>query len=168
MISFDGKSKTIRLDTANSSYCITIAQRGYIAHSYYGPKIGQDDVSYLTRQMEYPFGGSDFFREKLSLLDFLPQEMPTDGLGDFREAALAITNASGNNAVELKYKSHKIMEGSVKLQGLPGTFDSDFSKGQTLQLTAEDQTLGLTADLFYTIYDDTDAIVPVSTAPKKS
>ena len=159
MISFDEKSKTIRLDTANSSYCITIAQRGYIAHSYYGPKIGQDDISYLTRQMEYPFGGSNFFREKLSLLDFLPQEMPTDGLGDFREAALAITNASGNNAVELKYKSHKIMEGSVKLQGLPCTFDSDFSKGQTLQLTAEDQTLGLTVDLFYTIYDDIDAIV---------
>ena len=97
MISFDEKSKTIRLDTANSSYCITIAQRGYIAHSYYGPKIGQDDVSYLTRQMEYPFGGSDFFREKLSLLDFLPQEMPTDGLGDFREAALAITNAHNHS-----------------------------------------------------------------------
>ena len=159
MISFNEKTNTFRLDTANSTYCILISEKGYLAHCYYGPKIADDDISYLTRQKEYGFSDSPVFREKLSLLDFLPQEMPTDGLGDFRYSALAITNSTGNNAVELKYKSHQIIDGTVKLQGLPHVFDSTNSKGQTLKIKTTDEILGITVDLFYTIFDDTNAIV---------
>ena len=159
MITFDKQSKLFRLDTAASTYCILISEKGYLAHAYYGRKIGEDDVGYLTRQMEYGFSDSPVFREKLSLLDFLPQEMPTDGIGDFRYSALAITNSSGNNAVELKYKSHRIIDGTLKLQGLPHVFATTNSKAQTLQITTTDEILGVTVDLFYTIFDDTDAIV---------
>ncbi len=158
MISFDEKSKTFRLDTANSTYCITIADKGYLAHSYYGPKIGKDDVSYLTRQMEYPFADSPVFREKLSLLDFLPQEYPTDGIGDFRKSALAITNNNGNNAVELKYKDYKIFKGTLALAGMPCVFDDTF-KAQTLVITLADNTLNIEVELYYTVFEDTDAIV---------
>ena len=158
MISFDEKTKTIRLDTANSTYCITIADKGYLAHSYYGPKIGKDDVSYLTRQMEYPFADSPVFREKLSLLDFLPQEYPTDGIGDFRKSALAITNSNGNNAVELKYKDYKIFKGTLALAGMPCVFDDTF-KAQTLVITLADNTLNIEVELYYTVFEDTDAIV---------
>ena len=156
MISFNKSTNTFRLDTTNSTYCITIAQKGYVAHSYYGPKIGDDDVSYLTRQMEYPFADSPVFREKLSLLDFLPQELPTDGLGDYRESAIAITDSNGNNAVELKYKAYEIINGTNKLNGLPCVFGSN---AQTLKITTVDEILNITVDLFYTIFDDTDAIV---------
>ena len=73
MITYNESTRTFRLDTTNSTYCITIAAKGYVAHSYYGPKIGNDDTTYLLRQMEYPFADSPTFREKLSLLDFLHQ-----------------------------------------------------------------------------------------------
>ncbi len=159
MITFNEQTRIFRLDTANSTYCILVSEKGYIAHCYYGPKIADDDISYLTRQKEYGFSDSPVFREKLSLLDFLPQEMPTDGVGDFRYSALAITNSTGNNAVELKYKSYQIIDGTEKLQGLPHVFASANSKGQTLKLTSTDEILGVTVDLFYTIFDDIDAIV---------
>ena len=159
MISFDEEKKLFRLDTENSTYCILISERGYLAHCYYGSKIGGDDVSYLTRQKEYGFSDSPVFREKLSLLDFLPQEIPTSGVGDFRESALAVTNSSGNNAVELKYKSYEIFNGTNRLTGLPCVFDSVDAKSQTLRITACDEVLGISADLFYTVFDDTDAIV---------
>ena len=159
MISFDEGKKLFRLDTANSTYCILISERGYLAHCYYGSKIGGDDVSYLTRQKEYGFSDSPVFREKLSLLDFLPQEIPTDGIGDFRESALAVKNSNGNNAVELKYKSHEIFDGTNRLTGLPCVFDSGNVKSQTLRITTCDEVLGIDADLFYTVFDDTDAIV---------
>ena len=159
MISFDEEKKLFRLDTANSTYCILISERGYLAHCYYGSKIGGDDVSYLTRQKEYGFSDSPVFREKLSLLDFLPQEIPTSGVGDFRESALAVTNSNGNNAVELKYKSYEIFNGTNRLTGLPCVFDSVDAKSQTLRITACDEVLGISADLFYTVFDDTDAIV---------
>ena len=158
MISYNDKTQTFRLDTANSTYCITVAKKGYVAHTYYGPKIADDDVSYLTRQMEYPFADSPVFREKLTILDFLYQEMPTDGVGDFRKSALAITNSTGNNAVELKYKDFKITDGCPSLTGLPCVFDKS-NKAQTLVITTEDKVLGIDVELYYTIFDDTDAIV---------
>ena len=158
MITYNEQTKTFRLDTTDSTYCMTVAQKGYLAHSYYGPKIGEDNISYLTRQMEYPFADSPVFREKLSLLDFLPQEYPTDGVGDFRKSALAITNTSGNNAVELKYKDYKIIEGAPALNELPCVFD-ETDKAQTLIITLADNTLGVEVELYYTVFDDTDTIV---------
>ena len=158
MISFNDKTRTFRLDTANSTYCITVAEKGYLAHSYYGPKIGNDDTTYLLRQMEYPFADSPSFREKLSLLDFLHQEMPTDGVGDFRKTALAVTNNSGNNAIELKYHSYKIIDDCPSLTGLPCVFDKS-NKAQTLVITTQDEILGVDVELYYTVVDDTDAIV---------
>ena len=164
MITFNKATRSFRLDTAASTYCILISEKGYIAHTYYGPSIGNDDVSYLARQREYGFSDSPVFREKLGLLDFLPQELPTDGLGDYRESALAITDSNGNNAVELKYKSYEIFDGTNKLKGMPCVFDKKKSGknnagAQTLKLTATDDILGITAELFYTVFDDTDAIV---------
>lgn len=159
MISFNKEQNSFRLDTPDSNYVITITKKRYVAHSYYGPKIGQDDVSYLTRQMEYGFSDNKIFREKLSLLDFLPQEMPTSGVGDFREPALAITNSNGNNAVELKYKSYKITDGTQPVPGLPAVFDSPEEKAQTLEILTEDEVLGLQVTLIYTVFDNLNAII---------
>ncbi|MCQ2592123.1 MAG: alpha-galactosidase [Treponema sp.] len=158
MISFNEKNKTFKLDTPNSSYCITISHKGYLAHSYYGSKIGNDDVSYLTRQMEYGFSNNPIFREKHSLLDFLPQEMPTDGVGDFRESALAVTNSKGNNGIELIYKSHKIIDGTISLPGLPSVF-GEKNESQTLEITTEDSVLNTEVVLVYTIFQNIDAVV---------
>lgn len=159
MITFEKDSKTFRLDTPNSTYCITITKKGYLAHTYYGNKIGNDDVSYLTRQTEYFMSGdNDVFREKHTLLDFLPQEMPTSGVGDFRESALAITDNSGHNAVELKYKSYNILEGTISLEGLPAVF-GDKKTSQTLQIITEDPVLGIEVSLYYSIFEELDAVI---------
>ena len=158
MIFFDKTQKLFRLETPNSSYRICITQKGYVSHAYYGAKIGNDDISYLTRQFEYGFSNSDIFREKHSLLDFLPMEYPFDGVGDFRKSAIAITNQNGNNAVELKYKDYKIIDGTVQLDGLPCVF-GEKSSCQTLEIFTEDEVLGLEVILFYTVFEDNDAIV---------
>ena len=76
MIKFYEETQTFRLDTLNSTYCITVAKKGYLGHSYYGKKIGDDDISYLMRQSEYFMSDGEVFREKHTLLDFLPQELP--------------------------------------------------------------------------------------------
>ncbi len=159
MVTFNKDQKTFRLETPNSTYAITIAKKGYVAHTYYGPKIGPDDISYLTRQTEYGFSDSEIFREKHSLLDFLPQELPTDGVGDYRQSALAITNSTGHNAVELKYVSHKIYNGTTTLPSLPSVFDTANDKSQTLEITTEDPILGIQVNLLYTVFDNIDAIV---------
>ncbi|MBO4858869.1 MAG: alpha-galactosidase [Treponema sp.] len=162
MITFNEQQKLFKLETPDSTYAILISEKGYLAHAYYGPKIGDDDVSYLTRQFEYGFSGNKIFREKHSLLDFLPQELPTEGIGDFREAALSITDSQNHNAVELHYESHKIYEGAVAIEGLPCVFDD--AKGgkkncSTLEITTGDKVLGINVILKYTVFDDCNAIV---------
>jgi len=156
MIKFNKESKSFYLNTTSSTYVITISKKGYLAHTYYGPKITEEDVSYLTRQMEYGFSNSEIFREKHSLLDFLPQEYPTDGVGDYRQSALAISDSTNHNAVELKYKSYKISKETPKLPGLPCVFGNN---AETLEITLEDTVLGIEVVLLFTIFDDTDAIV---------
>lgn len=158
MITFNKEFKTFRIDTPNSTYCITISEKGYLAHSYYGSKIGNDNISYLTRQMEYGFSSSEVFREKHSLLDFLPQELPTDGVGDFRESALSIYNNNGNNGVELKYKDYKISEGTQTIPGLPAVFDRN-SKSQVLEIITTDEVLGIEVSLMYTVFEELDAVI---------
>lgn len=158
MILFDKNSSSFRLETPASSYIITIAKKGYVAHTYYGTKLADDDVTYLLRQMEYGFSDNKIFREKLSLLDMLPQELPTDGVGDFRESALAVTDVNGHNAIELKYKSYKITDGAQKLNGLPSVF-GEKKDCQTLEIFTEDEVLGVEVTLVYTVFNDCDAIV---------
>jgi alpha-galactosidase len=158
MISFDSKTNTFRLETPNSTYCIFINERGYIGHSYYGSKIGKDDVSYLTRNKEYGFSDNKIFREKGSFMDFFPQELPSDGLGDFREAALAVCDSEGHNAIELKYKSHKITGGACPLPGLPAVF-GDEKACSVLEIIATDDVLNAEVTIVYTVFEKLDAIV---------
>ena len=158
MISFDSKTNSFRLETPNSTYCIFINERGYIGHSYYGSKIGKDDLSYLTRNKEYGFSDSKVFREKGSFMDFFPQELPTDGLGDFREAALAVCDSEGHNGIELKYKNHKISGGTKPLTGLPAVFGNE-KDSSVLELTATDDVLNAEVTIIYTVFEKLDAII---------
>ena len=158
MISFDSKTNSFRLETPNSTYCIFINERGYIGHSYYGSKIGKDDLSYLTRNKEYGFSDSKVFREKGSFMDFFPQELPTDGLGDFREAALAVCDSEGHNGIELKYKNHKISGGTKPLTGLPAVFGNE-KDSSVLELTATDDVLNAEVSIIYTVFEKLDAII---------
>ena len=158
MITFNKDNRTFRLDTPSSTYCISICRDGYIGHAYYGSKIGDDDVTFLTRFREFGFSDSQIFREKHSFLDFFPQEYPTDGVGDYRESALAITDSTGHNAVELKYKSHKIEKGTAAIKGLPAVF-GDAAECSRLELTATDDILGVEVTLIYTVFEKIDAIV---------
>ena len=158
MISFDSKTNSFRLETPNSTYCIFINERGYIGHSYYGSKIGKDDLSYLTRNKEYGFSDSKIFREKGSFMDFFPQELPADGLGDFREAALAVCDSEGHNGIELKYINHKISGETKPLTGLPAVFGNE-KDSSVLELTATDDVLNAEVTIIYTVFEKLDAII---------
>lgn len=157
MITFNKDTNTFRLDTANTTYAICI-NRGYVGHAYYGKKLGDDDITYLSRPSEFGFSNGEIFREKHSFLDYFPQEYPTEGLGDFREAALAITNSNGNNAVELQYVDYKITKACIPLDKLPCVFGKE-KDSETLEIITRDNVLNVEVTLSYTIFKDCDAII---------
>ena len=157
MIKYDKAQKSFWISTEKSEYIIYVCN-GILGHAYYGKKIGNDDVSYLTRSLEYPFGGVNPERETLSFHDFFPMEIPFDGLGDFRNSAVAVKTESGHNAILPEYKSHKIYKGFPNLEGLPHVFGKN-EECETLEITCFDDVINVSVILYYTVFSDTDAIV---------
>ena len=155
MITYNKQTKMFFLNTPNSTYAMKVTD-GYLGHAYYGSSIGEDDISYLLRADQYPFYPSKLPREKLSFMDMYPHELPTDGLGDFRESAIAITSSSGNNGVFPEYDSFRIYKGCPSFQGLPCVFGDN---ADTLEITCKDNVLGIKIILDYVVFSDKDIIV---------
>ncbi len=156
-ISYIDHYKMVKLDTDNTSYVLSVLpDDGYVGHVYYGPHIPDDDVRYLLRTDEVP-EPSVRKREKCSFMDFFPMELPGNGTGDFREGCIEILDHEGHNAVEFKYKSHRIYHGKPGLEGLPATFAPE-DKCMTLELCLQDECIGLEAVVLMSVFEGSDAI----------
>ena len=154
-IFFNETTRTFRLDAKNTSYMFKILdEEGFVAHAYWGKKINDTDASYLLSRIPSP---ASFERERASIMDFMPQEFPTEDLGDFREAAFGLLDADGHEAASFVYQSHTIDRGKPGLAGLPATFGNE-DDCETLEMTLVDRILGLRAVLLYTVFENLDVI----------
>lgn len=160
MILFDEKSMAFRLDTPNSSYNMQVLDYGFLAHTYYGAKISDIDLGYTFQKYDRSFAPNpnESFKDRSYSLDFMLQEIPCNGTGDFRTSALSIRDSNGNTATSLKYKSHKIYRGKPKLKGLPATYTEDESQADTLEILMEDNISGAEVTLIYTAFNKLDVI----------
>ena len=84
-ISYTPEERVFRLDTPNTTYLIGIADtNGFLGHIYYGPRVPDDNMSYLLRTGEPPLPPSQNPRERASFCDTFPFEYPAWGGGDYR------------------------------------------------------------------------------------
>lgn len=154
---YDETRKMFRLDTDHTSYVIAITEAGYAAHLYYGKRVSHFPDAKLLRQDEYP--APDVLpREKLTYLNALPFEYPTDGVGDFRPGALCVRNAKGQPGCELFYAFHTVTEGKEGLPGLPASFPGEEQGVESLSLVLTDPALSLTVTLLYSVFPKEDVI----------
>jgi len=157
MISFNKEKRTFFLKTNNSSYVIKLLENGMLLHWYYGAAIAEDDVSYYNLLGDKCYSamlssdGFDFTK------DCAPAEYPTFGDGDFRSPAFCAKNADGRSVNELLYVSHRIFNGKPALEGLP-SFDVDTDHVQTLEICTRDRISGLEIWLYYSVFENEDAI----------
>lgn len=66
---------------------------------------------------------------------------------------------NGSTITDLRYESHKIINGKPELEGLPATYVENEDEAQTLEITLIDSLIGLKAILSYTTYENYDAII---------
>ena len=157
-ITFNESIKSFKLTAKDTSYIMQVAPGGYLAHTYYGKALPDDDLTYLLRFDEFPFTPEKNLRELCSYMDCLPLEYPCFGIGDYREHCFSIVDENGATAADLRYKSHRIYNGKPKLEGLPATFTNNDSEAQTLEITLEDKPAQLEVTLIYTAFADLDVI----------
>lgn len=159
-ITFDSEKRIFKLDTAASSYIFEIYEENYIVHLYYGAKIPDSNVA----QFKYRGGFPSFSPYNIKVNDWLfspdvaPLEYSGEGTGDFRSSAVAVRNADGNNATDMRYKSHRIYKGKPPIEGLPALYVENEDEAETLELLAEDSVTGVQAVLFYTVFENLGAM----------
>lgn len=164
MITYLEEARQFQLDTPQSSYVLTVADEGFLLHTYWGKRLAPQDLTDLLRLGEPPFVPSQNERERASFMDCAPFEYPCAGTGDYREAAFGIETADGSRVCDLRCVSHRIYRGKPVLRGLPHTWGEG---AETLELTMQDAASGLFVLLNYTIFDGLDAVIRSATVQNR-
>ncbi len=151
------------LATDNSSYIMHILPSGHAEHIYYGRKLSRP-VQYLTTLMEKRYTrqkNATYYSDEdttLSLDDVL-LEFSAEGKGDYRIPLVAVSaGENGERTADFRYKGYMRHEGIAQISGLPQA-KADKTEAESLLLVFEDEKLGLTLTLTYTIFPELDAIV---------
>lgn len=145
------------IQTKKSSYQMKV-DNGFLIHTYYGPNVGDADMSYLARTIDRGFSGNpDGITERGYSLDTQLLEYSAYGTGDFRNDCLKVLYADGSQVTDLKYVSYEIKEGKYALPGLPAMYQGE-EKAETLEITLRDQWKNLEVVLYYGVFENLDII----------
>jgi alpha-galactosidase len=137
---------------------IEIVKSRYLASRYWGKSIHEWHDSSELSFVERPFTPIPDPDDPLLSLDTLPQEYPAFGNTDFRSPAYQVRQEDGSTITDLRYRSHCVLHGKPAQQGLPSTYVENDSEAETLEITLSDDLIGLEVVLFYTIFDEFDAM----------
>ncbi len=153
-ITFHPEKSIFKLDTSASSYIFKIGDGGYVMGLYYGGRLDEHDVDYLTvregHDSTVPLSAS--VADWRFSPDTMQAEYPAYGSGDYRVPAVMIENAAGNSVTDCRYLGHKIYRGKTGVPGMPSTYASD-DEAETLELYCRDVT-GAEFTLVYTVFEN--------------
>lgn len=158
MILFDQNNRVFTLHTKNTTYQMKADQYGVLLHTYYGPRVEEDDLSFLIRYADrggfspnLPEAGD---RRDYSL-DTIPQEYSTCGVGDYRLCSAEVEYADGSILADFRYTGFKIHRGKYSLEGLPAFFGTDW---KTLSIRLCDPHTQIEVELLYGVCEEYDLI----------
>ena len=152
-------TRQLILETKNTAYQMKIDELGYLQHLYYGPKLGQNDMSYPFRIYDHGFSGNpyDMRQNRAYSLDSMAQEYTSFGVGDFRVTSIRASCSDGSRCAAFRYESHEIQDGKYAIPGLPSVYDSG-QIAQTLIVTLIDNAANIRIKLYYGVFEELDVI----------
>lgn len=152
-ITFHHYNQVVHIRNESVSYVMEIVDGRYLVHRYFGESIRK----YRGAGVPYYFKRGyntehDSTVENVSFDNF-PFEYPIRGHGDYRIPALGITQETGIEFIDLKFKQWRVLKNKPEINGLPSTF-ADEKDAKTLEVLCEDQNAGVRVYLYYTIFED--------------
>lgn len=153
-VTYNSESCTFYLDGKNISYVFFINSQGYAEHLYFGTKIPHDTLMH-TRFLS---GAHSFLptlpgKDNTCGYQYFQSELTFFGNSDYREPCVLTENKEGDRLCELLYYDYEILESKPEISGMPSMCGDE-----TLLLHLKDKTTGFAADLYYTVYEDSDVI----------
>lgn len=148
------------LHTKNSTYQMKVDDKGVLLHTYYGKRTDETDYSYLISFADRGFSGNIAAArgDRTYSLDYLPQEFPVCGSGDYRVSCLNADLGAGVNDCLLFFDSYRTYRGKYSLEGLPAMFAEDGDPVETLEILLKDYQDDLYVRLLYGVFEDHDMI----------
>jgi alpha-galactosidase len=156
------EKKQFHLQGKNTSYIFRIMENGQPGHLYFGKKVAhRKDFSYLFQLPNEPLGNATFTFEgdQHFSLEFLKQEYPVYGTGDFREPAIQVSQPDGSRVTLFEYESFKLVKGKPALEGLPAVYTESADEAETLEILLVDQKLKAELTLSYTVFHKRNVIL---------
>ncbi len=159
-IVYNKEQRTFTLHTRNTSYQMKRGNLDYLLHLYYGPTIGDTDMSYQIRQYDRGFSGNPYEsrNERTFSLDAQPQEFSTQQQGDFRTSSIEVVNGDGSYSFHGKVTDHRILKGKYRLDTLPTVFAREGDTVDSLQITLADAVSRVQVVLLYSVFEEADVI----------
>lgn len=151
------KNHVFTLQTKSSTYQMK-EEGGFLFHNYYGPVIGDVDMSYLVCPMDRGFSGQpqEIVDRRFSL-DTRLLEYSAYGTGYYRDYCLHAVYEDGSHVTDLRFVSYEVKEGKYALEGLPAMYQGE-EKAETLEITLRDEYKNLEVVLYYGVFEDLDVI----------
>ncbi len=161
MIIYNEQNKIFHLKSRNTSYVFGFLKDKFLVHLYWGKKLSSDNFDY-DMFIDYPkyrrnMCASDYKDYPLSR-DCLPAEFSTFGNTDQRTPSYHAVYKNGSFISEFLYASHIIYKGKKQICGLPATYVENDEEAETLELTLKDELTGVQVVLYYTVFNELDAI----------
>ncbi|MBQ7915632.1 MAG: alpha-galactosidase [Firmicutes bacterium] len=144
------------LSTPNTSYVLSVNPGGFLIHNYYGCRLPVCDMRFTAeRSSQASFCPNS--ADLTTVPDKAPMEYSCNGTGDYRVSALQIRESRGNASTDIRYVSHKFYKGKPALPGQPATYASQ-DEAETLEILTRDNVTGAEVTLYYTVFNNYDAI----------
>lgn len=156
MISYDERQKLFHLSGERFSYLFQVLPQGYLRHLYYGQRIGgvQDaEEMFPVRACSFSPGLPGCGDSRFSP-DTFSCEFSVYGAGDFRECSLLLEKEDGTRTADFRYEGYEISPEKGGPDGMPA-----FRGGETLAVRLKDTLSSLRLVLYYTVYEEENAIV---------
>ena len=134
--------------------------KNVLLHLYYGEKIGEENLSGLIFCTDMGFAGNpeEAGSDRTYSLDTLPQEVPSSGVGDYRDDMVRIRQVDGSCAADFRFDSYEILDHSYAVPGMPALYDTEEEKGETLVITMKEKASGVVLKLFYGVFENENVI----------
>ena len=155
-IIFNQETKTFFLDGKGITYAFCVNETGYLEHLYFGETISHDNLIYTRTSggasCPATIPGYDTPGLPVSYA-FFQSELTFFGTGDYREPTVHVQNDEGDRLTELLFHSFEIVSEKPCMKTMPSC-----RGGETLIIHLVDRVSLFGADLYYTVYDDTEVI----------
>ena len=154
-ISVEENGRLFNLHTEDSTYQMYADQYGVLLHTYYGRKTQGENLAALIYQADVGFSGNpeEAAGNREYSLDCLPQELPSDGVGDYRESCISLLHEDGSMAADFRFEGYEIIPGSYKVVGMPALYDNEEETGETLVITMREKVSHAAVRLFYGVFE---------------